>query len=365
MDTQYFTSTEEERTARRAQRTAARRQREKARRRAMLLRSLPLALLGVLALSLLTWALVRNDSQPPPEPEAPAARLSDIPPAGEPEPEPEPPFSASANASTVQLEEETGSGFAILLDVEDGTILAEKNARQPVSPASMTKIMTLLVAAERLESLEDTAAISHETLAYCLANDCSMAGFCEGEEVPLRDLLLGTILPSGAEAALTLAEYVAGSHAKFVTLMNEKADSLGLEARFANCVGLYDPGNVSSVYDMAVILEAAMENELCWEILTQRTCELPAREPREDPLELSNWFIRRIEDHMPGGVEILGAKTGFVNESGNCAASFARGLDGRLYICVTAQGTGIWPCIFDHVALYGMLPGAAPREDAS
>ena len=356
MDTQHhFKTTEEERASRRAQRTAARKQRQRARRRAMLLRTLPAAALVLLAAGELLWFL--SGETVTEEPGLPAD-LNEIPPAGEPDPESYVPLSAQASSATVHLGEDFGSGYAILIDVEAGTVLAEKDAWTSVSPASMTKILTLLTAAEQIENLDASGVITPEITAYCLENDCSMAGFWSGEEPSIRDLFYGTILPSGAEAALALADCAAGSHEAFVELMNEKARELGTSAHFTNCVGLYSPDNRCSVYDIAVILKAAMDNDFCRDVLTQKTYDIPASPLREDPLLLSNWFIRRIEDHMPEGMEILGAKTGYIIESGNCAASFARGPDGSLYICVTAMGGGIWPCIFDHVALYEMVSGA-------
>ena len=168
------------------------------------------------------------------------------------------------------------------------------------------------------------------------------------------DLFYGTILPSGADAAVTLAEYTAGSHAAFVKLMNQKAEELGIAetARFANCVGLYDEQNVCTVYDMAVILKAAMENPLCQIVLGLRTYDIPASELHPEGISLSNWFIRRIEDHMPAGAVIQGAKTGFISQAGSCAASLARDASGRACLCVTAQAGSAWQCIFDHAALY-------------
>ena len=142
-------------------------------------------------------------------------------------------------------------------------------------------------------------------------------------------------------------------------LMNQKARELGLSssARFANCIGLYDPDNVCTVYDMAMNLWAAMENDVCRTFLTERNRVLPPNGVREEELDLSNWFIRRIEDHMPEGLAVLGAKTGYVSMAGSCAASFAQSRDGREYICVTAKASGGWQCIFDQAAIYAAWAG--------
>ena len=92
-----------------------------------------------------------------------------------------------------------------------------------------------------------------------MSNDCSGVGFEKGESVTVKDLLYGTVLPSGADAALGLAYYVAGSQEEFVTLMNQKLDELGLSetAHFTNCVGIYDADHYCTLYDLAVIMRAA------------------------------------------------------------------------------------------------------------
>lgn len=360
MDDHYpFTTTEEERAARRAQRIEARRARERARRRRLLLRTVPVLALLLIAGGLLLWNTGREETAH----KAQAADIHHSVVDGAPvlsipaaEPESAPPYSASANADTVQLGEELPSQYAIVIDLESGTILARKNAYAVISPASMTKILTVLTAAEQIEDsqLDDTVVIDFDITNYCYLNNCSVAGFLKDEAVTVRDLFYATILPSGADGALGLAKYVSGSQEAFVELMNQKVEELGLSgtAHFANCVGLYDETNVCTVYDMAMILKAAMDNELCRRVLTTKIYEVPASEAHPDGMILSNWFLRRIEDHMPEGTEILGAKTGFVNESGNCAASCATGADGRTYLCVTGNAYSSWRCIKDHAMLY-------------
>ena len=178
-------------------------------------------------------------------------------------------------------------------------------------------------------------------------------GFLDGEKVTVRDLFYGTVLPSGGDAAVGLATYIAGSHEAFVDMMNEKLDELGLSdtAHFTNCVGLYDKEHYCTVYDMAIILKAALENDLCREVITSRTYQTTTTEQHPEGLLLSNGFLRRIEDKECGG-QVLGAKTGFVNESGSCAASYGISASGTPYICVTANAHSSWRCIYDHVEMY-------------
>ncbi len=265
----------------------------------------------------------------------------------------EPPLVAVADEATVSLSSDVVSENGVFIDVSEKKILAQKDAGQRISPASMTKILTILVAAEHITDIDDTFEITLEITDYSFANDCSNTGFSVGEKVTVEDLFYGTILPSGADAALALAIYTAGSHEAFVELMNEKIDELGLSrtSHFTNCVGLYDENHYSTVYDMAVMLKAACDNSFCREVLSAHTYTTSKTTEHPEGITISNWFLRRIEDKQTSGT-VLCAKTGFVVQSGNCAASLGVGSDGKEYICVTAHSTSSWRCIYDHVALY-------------
>ena len=247
------------------------------------------------------------------------------------------------------------SNYAILIDADTDTIIGKKNAYDKMTPASMTKVLTLLVAAESIdkEDLEDTFTMTLEVTDYAYVNDCSSVGFLAGEVVTVKDLLYGTILASGGDAAVGLATYVAGSHEAFVEKMNEKAEQLGISdtAHFTNCVGIYDKDLYCTAYDMAVIMRAAIQNELCREVLKARTYTTSFTTEHPEGITISNWFMRRIEDRDTGG-EVLGAKTGYVAQSGSCAVSYQENANGTTYICVTADSTSSWRCVFDQVELY-------------
>ena len=236
--------------------------------------------------------------------------------------------------------------------------MAEKNAYERISPASMTKILTILTAAELINDWDAEVEITIEMTDYAYANDCSIVGFEVGEKVSVTDLFYGTILPSGADAAVALAIYAAGSHEEFVEKMNEKLEDLGLSdtTHFTNCVGLYDEDHYSTVYDMAMILKAAVENDFCREVLTAHTYTTSVTDEHPEGITISNWFLRRIEDKETGGV-VMCAKTGFVNQSGNCAASYQISDDGVPYICVTVGSSSSWRCIYDQVDIYNEYMG--------
>lgn len=271
------------------------------------------------------------------------------------EPEENKIYEATESPDMKAVSEEVISSNAIFIDLRKNEILAQRAARQVIDPASMTKILTVLVAAEQIEekNLDDKVTITIDITDYSYSNDCSSVGFAENERVTVQDLFYGTILPSGADAALALATYVAGSQEAFVELMNEKLQKLGLSdtAHFTNCVGLYDEAHRCTVYDMAMIMEAAMDNPLCREVMSAHTYTTSATSEHPDGITISNWFLRRIEDKETGA-EIVCGKTGYVVQSGNCAASYGEDQNGNDYICVTADSTSAWRCIYDHVALY-------------
>lgn len=264
-------------------------------------------------------------------------------------------FEAHKTEKTEKFPKSVVSSRGILIDVESGDILAAKGAHKRIIPASMTKILTVLVAAEHItpEQMDDKVEITIDITDYSYRNDCSNTGYEVGEKVTVRDLFYGTILPSGADSAVALATYVAGSHEKFVDMMNEKLEEMGLSetTHFTNCVGLYDEDHYSTPYDMAMIIKAATDNEWVREVMSTHTYTTSKTKQHKEGLTVSNWFLRRIEDKDTYG-EVLCAKTGFVAQSGSCAASLAADKNGKEYICVTAGSTSSWRCIYDHVELY-------------
>lgn len=361
MDDQYTpVISEEERLARRAARAEARKKKLQAQRMRRIKQVLPVGCIClVLVVALSAWAVSHHQDEEVPDSAPMAASVLSAEPTKPQQPPAEPLpklFTMKHTDSTVSMGEELPSKHAVVVDLQSGDILAEKSPDTVISPASMTKILTLLVGAEHLtaEDLDKTFTMTREITDYCYVNDCSVVGLMVDEAVTVRELLYGTILPSGADAALGLAHYVAGSHEAFVDLMNEKLKELGISdtAHFTNCVGLYDENHHCTVKDMAVILQAAMENELCREVLKSRTYETAPTSDHPEGQVLSNWFLRRIEDKDTGDINVIGAKTGYVVQSGNCAASCGEDADGNRYIVVTADSYSSWGAIYDHVDLY-------------
>ena len=263
-------------------------------------------------------------------------------------------YSLSLNDNVKYISSDNvNSTYALLVNLDTGNVVANKEGNQRINPASMTKILTLLVAAEHLTDMDDTFEMTQAIGDFVYKHDCSAVGFLVGEKVTVSDMLYGTILPSGGDAAMCLAEYIAGSQEAFVDLMNDKLKELGLSdtAHFTNCIGIYNEDHYCTHLDMAMILKAAEENSLCHQILNARTYTTSSTEQHPEGITVSNWFMRRIEDKDTHG-EVMGAKTGFVVQSGCCGASYQISNDGTHYICVTADAYSSWRCIYDHVEIY-------------
>ena len=268
-------------------------------------------------------------------------------------------FNTTDNTVTISSDNVISTN-AILINESTDTIVAQKGASQRISPASMTKVLTVLVAAESIsaDELDKTFTMTTDITDYAYVNDCSSVGFLADEVVTLRDLFYGTTLHSGGDAAVGLAVYVAGSHEAFVDKMNAKLEELGISdtTHYTNCVGLYDENHYSTVYDMAIIMKAAMQNELCKEFLSLHTYTTRATQQHPEGITISNWFLRKIEDKDTNGL-VLCAKTGYVVQSKNCAVSYEIHENGTPYICVTTGSTSSWRCIYDHVEIYNRYIG--------
>lgn len=248
------------------------------------------------------------------------------------------------------------SEYAILLNVEDNTVMASRNADEIIYPASMTKIMTLLVAAENIEDMNDTFTMTYEIIAPLVEMDASRAGFSEGETVTLWDLMYGIALPSGADASVAIATYVSGSEEAFVELMNEKAEELGLEnTHFVNTSGLHDEDHYSTVTDIALLMTAVMENDICQEVLSTYQYTTTATDEHPDGIVLESTMFTRMSGDEVEGITIEAGKTGYTDASGHCLVSYATDEEGNGYVAVVANSTTYWNSVYDTFAIYGLI----------
>ena len=232
------------------------------------------------------------------------------------------------------------SPHAILLQADSGEVLAEKDADSTIYPASMTKMMTALLAIEANPDLDTPVTLPEEIFPALQAQNASLAGFQAGETATVRDLLYGAMLPSGAECCEALARQVSGSEEAFVALMNRKAGELGMKhTHFANCTGLTSPEHYSSAADLAVLLQAALNNETFRTVFTtgQYTSSVTAQHPKG--LYMASTLLSRLDGGEVTGGQILGGKTGYTDAAGLCLASLAV-VNGKEYILVTLGAPG-------------------------
>lgn len=233
------------------------------------------------------------------------------------------------------------SSAAFLMRVEDGAAVYTKEPNRTVYPASLTKMMTVLVALEQLEDLDQVVQLPPELYPPLQQQSAALSGLLPGERVGLRHLLYGAILPSGAESCEMLAMQVAGSSQAFVELMNQKAQELGMSyTHFTNTTGLHDDMQYTSVRDMAQLLRYALGREDFRQVFTTFSHTIPPTNLHDQGLTLRSNLSNSLGGvyTFDGGV-FLGGKTGYTPEAGLCLASLAR-VQEEEFILVTVGAPG-------------------------
>lgn len=226
------------------------------------------------------------------------------------------------------------SKYIYVLDRGDKKVEYEKKGDKKVYPASLTKIMTTIVALEHLDDLSKTAPVDVETYKKMVAHNASMAGFYGREAVTYRDLLYGTILSSGGEAANSLAIHIGGSVENFVTLMNDKAVELGLEdTHFTNPEGLHDKNQYTTAQDIAKLLDYALDNGDFRAIFTKESFHTTSTSDHPQGITLISTVLSQLQGREEKDFQILGGKSGTTEEAGQCWATLGV-KNGQEYIVI-------------------------------
>ncbi|HHU62679.1 MAG TPA: D-alanyl-D-alanine carboxypeptidase [Clostridiales bacterium] len=214
-------------------------------------------------------------------------------------------------------------GAAILLDMNHGNILFQKNAHKRLYPASTTKILTAIIALER-GNLSDKVTATSSPVTQ-VGRDTSIIWLNEGEVLTLEQLLYGLMLPSGNDAAVAIAEHISGSIDEFVKLMNDKAREIGaLNSHFVNPHGLHNDNHYTTAYDMAIIARYAMENLPKFrEIVGTDFYSLPPTNKQKEERKWynSNKMLHKTSKHYYEYA--TGIKTGYTSQAGNALVSSA------------------------------------------
>lgn len=242
------------------------------------------------------------------------------------------------------------SPYAALMERDGDRILAQKKGEKKMYPASLTKIMTCLVALEHISDLDRKVTMDGNMIDQAKAQGASRAGFEAGETVTIRDLLYGAMLPSGAECCLRLSRYVTGSEEKMAELMNQKAENLGMEhTHFVNVTGLHDENHYSTAEDLAVLLNAALDRKDFRKIFTTMSYRTSPSNVHPNGMVLNSTLYEYREELQVKQGEFLGGKTGHTSQAGLCLASLVN-VKGKEYILVTAGAEDHGGSIPGHVA---------------
>ena len=212
----------------------------------------------------------------------------------------------------------------ILYDADSGSILLGNDYNVQKEPASMTKVMTVILALERL-NLDDIITISPEMAeaVNAITSDYVKLGLQEGEEISVRDLVYAAVLKSANDASLVLGIHMGGTESAFCDIMNEKAQELGCQnTHFSSAFGYSTPDNVTTPYDMALILNEAVSSTSYSEIAKTLNYTISATNKYSSDREITN-SNRFVNTTTYGYEYYAGGKTGFTSSAGYtlCAAA--------------------------------------------
>ena len=233
--------------------------------------------------------------------------------------------------------------YVVLYNLNDDEILYEQNSNEQTSIASITKIMTALVAMDNISDYDSIITIT--TADFEGTTGYSKAGFSVGDRVTYRDLLYGILLPSGADAVNAIVRNTLG-YDNFIIAMNELAKKIGLEnTSFSNPVGKDDVNNYSTASDVAKMLKYALENPLFKEIFTTKEYTTT----NGINLESTLYPYQDILDID----KIAGSKSGFTRGAGRCLASITT-LDGVNYLLVILNSSvdQNYSAVLDTITIY-------------
>lgn len=245
-------------------------------------------------------------------------------------------YSVSANI-------ELNSKNAIMYNLNDDEIIYEKDINEIKKIASLTKIMTCIVA---IENSDLDSYVTVTSKAFVGLNGYAQAGFKVGDKVTIRDLLYGLMLPSGAETANMLAISIAGSNDELVKMMNDKAKELNLNnTHFSNTIGVDEDDNYSTVYDLAILLKYALKNDDFKEIYDANEYTTT------NGLILKKTLLKYAKNNNLDASIITGSKTGYTEGAGYCLSSTAT-INDIDYMLITIDADSYASYIKDAINIY-------------
>ncbi len=253
-----------------------------------------------------------------------------------------------------------------LFNVTDGEVIYGQDLFTRLYPASTTKILTALVAIKN-SNLDDIVTVGSAGAASSFSWDASVAGLQTGDQLTMRDLLYGLMLPSGNDSAVAIAEYVAGTEEEFMEMVNEEAQSLmATGTHFVTPNGLHDENHYTTAYDLYLIFNESIKYDEFVDIISadSYTAQITGADGtvRSVTWEPTNFYARG-EAALPTGATVIGGKTGYTGEAGNCLVLLDQATDGDYYISIV-MGAEDKPLLYeDMTAMIDQIPtlGGADR----
>lgn len=274
-----------------------------------------------------------------------------------------------AIAPTYDIPEQFNSNAALCIRRSDHKAIVSLNEDEKMYPASIVKVMTVIVALEMIDDLDKTVTLPTEMFAELLAQNASVAGFVEGEEVKAIDLVYAAMLPSGADGSIGLAYIVSGSEEAFAKLMNDKAAELGMtNTHFANATGLHSEDTYSTARDLVTLFDYALNNEIFKEVISNSSYTTSKTNKHPSGLTMSSTVYTAFRSVTDDYSYISGGKTGYTPEAGQTLITCAN-INGEEYILVTLDaGNGAQKPKYnamDAVSIYSMISSQTAQASSS
>lgn len=228
----------------------------------------------------------------------------------------------------------------LLKELSSNQVLVSRKEDKKTEIASLTKIMTAYILLDKAENLNAVVSIDGAIIDELSAEGASLSGFGRDEEVTIKDLAYGIMLPSGGDASIVAANFIAGSEKEFAKLMNQYGQQLGLKnTHFSNATGLDALNHYSTVADLAVLLEQALKNEAFYEVFTTLEYTTDAKRYEPEGYYIKSTLLREGNHLALKEGKILGGKTGYTQKAGLCLASIAE-VNGKVYLLVSTGADG-------------------------
>lgn len=266
---------------------------------------------------------------------------------------------AAENVENQSVTEDTSLHGAGLFGVNEQEVLYSYQIHNRLFPASTTKILTALLALES-GRLEEIVTVS--PTAVNIPADSSKAFLQAGDQLTLHDLLYGLMLPSGNDAAVAIAEFLAGNEEAFAQMMNEKARLLGAtNSHFVNSNGYQQENHYTTAYDLYLIFNECIKNPLFQDIVStsEYTASITLADGtfRSQTWKQSNQFINGTYP-VPPNITVIGGKTGTTNEAGACLILYSQNGSGSPYISIV-MGADTKPVLYaDMTSLLTAVPAS-------